>query len=187
MVNSVDFNSIFLSLIYKISSLKTEDDLIKYATPDILRKFDCFVGIIISSDGDEKIVIPKNFRNKPKWITLKHHILNKFNQIQFDKYEITDEEGHFYYVFRLSKYGLFILGSAKRFEVGLFNEMFNLAEYFGKNLTNAAYELERLHKDKIIKQQIQLQDFLIQISTEYINADLQDIDGLINNSLKKNG
>ena len=61
-----------------------------------------------------------------------------------------DEEGHFYYAFRLSKYGLLVLGSSQRFEEGLFYEMYNLAEYFGKNLTNAAFELERSKKDKIM-------------------------------------
>ena len=39
MVNQNDFNSVILSLIYKISSLKTEEELIDKATPDILKKF----------------------------------------------------------------------------------------------------------------------------------------------------
>ena len=188
MVNSFDFNSILLSLIYKISSLKTEEELIKHATPDILKKFNCFAGIVLSfTDYEEKIIIPKNLINKPKWADLKQQIIDKFEQKPYDKYEIMDEEGHFYYAFRLSKYGLLVLGSSQRFEEGLFYEMYNLAEYFGKNLTNAAFELERSKKDKIIAQQIQLQDLLIQISTKYINADLSDLNGMINQSLEQIG
>jgi hypothetical protein len=171
MVNTIDFNSILLSLIYKISSLKTEEELIKKATPDILKKFNCFAGVVVSfSNNEEKIIIPKSFSNNPKWVSLKEQILSKFQQKQFDKYETVEDEDY-YYAFRLSKYGLLILGSSQRFEEGLFHEMYNLAEYFGKNLTNAAFGLERLEKDKIIAQQIQLQDLLIQISTKYINAD----------------
>ncbi len=45
----------------------------------------------------------------------------------------------------------------------------------------------QMDKDQIINQQLRLQQLLISISTEYINADLQDIDGLINNSLQKMG
>jgi len=45
----------------------------------------------------------------------------------------------------------------------------------------------QLDKDQIINQQVRLQQLLISISTEYINADLHDIDGLINNSLQKMG
>jgi signal transduction histidine kinase len=187
MVNTIDFNSILLSLIYKISSLKTEEELIKKATPDILKKFNCFAGVVVSfSNNEEKIIIPKNFSNNPKWVSLKEQILSKFQQKQFDKYETVEDEDY-YYAFRLSKYGLLILGSSQRFEEGLFHEMYNLAEYFGKNLTNAAFGLERLEKDKIIAQQIQLQDLLIQISTKYINADLSDINGMINQSLKQMG
>jgi signal transduction histidine kinase len=187
MVNTIDFNSILLSLIYKISSLKTEEELIKKATPDILKKFNCFAGVVVSfSNNEEKIIIPKSFSNNPKWVSLKEQILSKFQQKQFDKYETVEDEDY-YYAFRLSKYGLLILGSSQRFEEGLFHEMYNLAEYFGKNLTNAAFGLERLEKDKIIAQQIQLQDLLIQISTKYINADLSDINGMINQSLKQMG
>ena len=45
----------------------------------------------------------------------------------------------------------------------------------------------QMDKDQIINQQLRLQQLLISISTEYINADLHDIDGLINNSLQKMG
>lgn len=45
----------------------------------------------------------------------------------------------------------------------------------------------QVDKDQIINQQLRLQQLLISISTEYINADLHDIDGLINNSLQKMG
>lgn len=45
----------------------------------------------------------------------------------------------------------------------------------------------QVDKDQIINQQLRLQQLLISISTEYINADLYDIDGLINNSLQKMG
>jgi signal transduction histidine kinase len=188
MVNSVDINSILLSLIYKISSLKTEEDLINKATPDILKKFNCFAGVVISFvNNEEKIIIPKNFIKNPKWVSLKQQILRTFQQEPFDKIEIIEDEDNFYYAFRLSKYGLLILGSSKRFDEGLFHEMYNLAEYFGKNLTNAIYELERAEKDKIIAQQIQLQNFLIEISSKYINADLSDLNGMINQSLKQMG
>lgn len=188
MVNAIDFNSILLSLIYKISSLKTEDDLIKKATPDILKKFNCFAGVVVSfSNYEEKIIIPKNFSNNPKWLRLKEQILSKFLQEQFDKLEIVEVDDNYYYAFRLSKYGLLILGSSEQFEQGLFHEMYNLAEYFGKNLANAAYGLERTEKDKIIAQQIKLQDLLIQISTKYINADLSDLNTMINQSLKQMG
>lgn len=188
MVNSVDINSILLSLIYKISSLKTEEDLINKATPDILKKFNCFAGVVISFvNYEEKIIIPKNFIKNPKWVSLKQQILRTFQQEPFDKLEIIENEDNFYYAFRLSKYGLLILGSSKRFDEGLFHEMYNLAEYFGKNLTNAIYELERAEKDKIIAQQIQLQNFLIEISSKYINADLSDLNGMINQSLKQMG
>ena len=44
-----------------------------------------------------------------------------------------------------------------------------------------------MDKDQIINQQLRSQQLLISISTEYINADLQNIDGLINNSLQKMG
>lgn len=188
MVNSVDFNSILLSLIYKISSLKTEEELIKKATPDILKKFNCFAGVVLSfSNEQEKIVIPKNFITNPKWLSLKEQVLNKFHHEQFDKYEIIEDDANFYYSYRLSNYGLLILASSQQFEEGLFNEMYNLAEYFGKNLTNAAFGLERSEKDKIIAQQVQLQNFLIQISSKYINADLSDLNGMINQSLKQMG
>ena len=45
----------------------------------------------------------------------------------------------------------------------------------------------QLDKHQIIHQQVRLQQLLISISTKYINADLHDIDGLINNSLQKMG
>lgn len=45
----------------------------------------------------------------------------------------------------------------------------------------------QVDKDQIINQQLRLQQLLISISTEYINADLHDIDGLINNSLQQMG
>lgn len=44
-----------------------------------------------------------------------------------------------------------------------------------------------IDKDQIIDQQYRLQQLLISISTEYINADLSDIDGLIDQSLKQMG
>ncbi len=48
-------------------------------------------------------------------------------------------------------------------------------------------EISQAIKEQIIAQQIRLQDLLIKISTEYINADLSDIDGLVNQSLKQMG
>ena len=47
--------------------------------------------------------------------------------------------------------------------------------------------LNNVDKDQIIDQQYKLQQLLISISTEYINADLTDIDGLIDQSLKQMG
>ncbi len=47
--------------------------------------------------------------------------------------------------------------------------------------------INRIEKNQIIDQQYRLQRLLISISTEYINADLTDIDGLINQSLKQMG
>lgn len=47
--------------------------------------------------------------------------------------------------------------------------------------------LNSLDKDQIIDQQYRLQQLLIKISTEYINADLTDIDSLIDLSLKQMG
>lgn len=44
-----------------------------------------------------------------------------------------------------------------------------------------------MKKDKIIKQQLRLQELLISISTKYINADLSDIDKLVKRSLKQIG
>lgn len=44
-----------------------------------------------------------------------------------------------------------------------------------------------MKKDKIIKQQLRLQDLLISISTKYINADLSNIDKLVTKSLKQVG
>lgn len=44
-----------------------------------------------------------------------------------------------------------------------------------------------MNKDKIIEQQLLLQDLLISISTKYINADLSDIDELLRKSLKQIG
>ena len=44
-----------------------------------------------------------------------------------------------------------------------------------------------MKKDEIIKQQLRFQDLLISISTEYINADLSDIDKLVRKSLKQIG
>jgi signal transduction histidine kinase len=44
-----------------------------------------------------------------------------------------------------------------------------------------------MKKDEIIKQQLLLQDLLISISTQYINADLSDIDQLVTKSLKQIG
>jgi signal transduction histidine kinase len=46
---------------------------------------------------------------------------------------------------------------------------------------------EQMNKDKIIEQQLLLQDLLISISTKYINADLSDIDELLRKSLKQIG
>ena len=45
----------------------------------------------------------------------------------------------------------------------------------------------QLEKDKIIERQLRFQDLLISISTTYINADLSDIDTLINTSLQQIG
>ena len=47
--------------------------------------------------------------------------------------------------------------------------------------------INEIEKDQIIDQQFKLQRLLISISAEYINADLTDIDGLINQSLKQMG
>ncbi|TXD53967.1 MULTISPECIES: ATP-binding protein [unclassified Polaribacter] len=44
-----------------------------------------------------------------------------------------------------------------------------------------------MEKDEIIKQQLRLQDLLISISTTFINADLSDIDELVQKSLKQVG
>jgi signal transduction histidine kinase len=44
-----------------------------------------------------------------------------------------------------------------------------------------------MEKDKIIKQQLLLQDLLISISTKYINADLSDLDKLVRKSLRQIG
>ena len=50
-----------------------------------------------------------------------------------------------------------------------------------------AINQNNIDKDQIIDQQYKLQQLLISISTEYINADLTDIDGLIDQSLKQMG
>jgi hypothetical protein len=54
-------------------------------------------------------------------------------------------------------------------------------EYYGKNLLNAIFEKERLINEKIINNQIELQDLLINLSAEFINSDLNNIDILIKN------
>ena len=47
--------------------------------------------------------------------------------------------------------------------------------------------LMRLEKDKIIERQLRFQELLISISTTYINADISDIDQIIQKSLKQIG
>jgi len=47
--------------------------------------------------------------------------------------------------------------------------------------------LMRLEKDKIIERQLRFQELLINISTTYINADISDIDQIIQKSLKQIG
>ncbi|MGK0413481.1 MAG: signal transduction histidine kinase [Polaribacter sp.] len=46
---------------------------------------------------------------------------------------------------------------------------------------------EQVEKDKIIERQLRFQDLLISISTKYINADLSNIDTLVEKSLKQIG
>ncbi|WP_178988506.1 sensor histidine kinase [Winogradskyella schleiferi] len=46
---------------------------------------------------------------------------------------------------------------------------------------------DKTNKDRIIERQLRFQDLLISISTTYINADLSDIDKLIQESLKQMG
>lgn len=41
---------------------------------------------------------------------------------------------------------------------------------------------EQVEKDKIIERQLRFQDLLISISTKYINADLSNIDALVEKS-----
>lgn len=188
MVTQNEFNSIILSLIYKISSLKTEDDLINKATPEILKKFNCFSGVILSfKNFEEKIIIPKLLHNKAEWQEVKNKIITEYQTKPFDIYDLKISEKQFLYAFRLSKYGLLIISRSVAFDRGTIQEIYNLAEYFGKNLTNAAYEQERNIREKIIEQQVKLQDLLISISTKYINADLTHIDTLINASLENMG
>ena len=188
MVKQNDFNSIILSLIYKISSLKTEEDLIEKATPEILKKFNCFSGVILSfKNFEEKIIVPKILKNKKEWQVIKSKIIEEYQKKPFDTFEIKDSENQFHYIFRLSKYGLLVISRSNEFVTGTTQEIYNLAEYFGKNLTNAAYDLERSLKEKIIAQQVKLQDFLISISTKYINADLTYLNDLIHESLENMG
>jgi hypothetical protein len=144
MVTQNEFNSIILSLIYKISSLKTEDDLINKATPEILKKFNCFSGVILSfKNFEEKIIIPKLLHNKAEWQQVKNKIVTEYQTKPFDIYDLKISEKQFLYAFRLSKYGLLIISRSVAFDRGTIQEIYNLAEYFGKNLTNAAYEQER--------------------------------------------
>jgi signal transduction histidine kinase len=188
MVDQNNFDSIILSIIYKISSLKTEEDLINYATPDILKKFNCFSGVIMSfKNFEEKIIVPKLLKNKTEWQSLKNKIVSEYQNKEFNILEIKEQENQFYYIFKLSKYGLLVMVRNQEFKTGTTDEIYNLAEYFGKYLSNAVYELERNTKEKIIAQEVNIQDLLIQISTEYINADLTDLDSLINKSLKNMG
>lgn len=188
MVNQNDFNSVILSLIYKISSLKTEEELIDKATPDILKKFNCFSGVILSFPNfEEKIIIPKILKNKSEWQEIKTKIIEEYQKTTFNTFEIKASENQFYYIFRLSKYGLLIVSRSKSMDKGTVHEIYNLAEYFGKNLINAVYDSERNLKEKIIAQQVKLQDFLISISTKYINADVTHLTALIHESLENMG
>ena len=89
MVNQNDFNSIILSLIYKISSLKTEEDLIEKATPEILKKFNCFSGVILSfKNFEEKIIIPKILKNKKEWQEIKTKIIEEYQKKPYNTFEI---------------------------------------------------------------------------------------------------
>jgi len=53
-----------------------------------------------------------------------------------------------------------------------------------KNIETTPNQLE---KDKIIERQLRFQDLLISISTQYINADLTDVDKLVRESLQQIG
>ncbi|MDP5104649.1 MAG: ATP-binding protein [Polaribacter sp.] len=56
-----------------------------------------------------------------------------------------------------------------------------------ESIENEKDGFEQVEKDKIIERQLRFQDLLISISTKYINADLSNIDALVEKSLKQIG
>ena len=48
-------------------------------------------------------------------------------------------------------------------------------------------DTDQREKDQIIERQLRFQNLLMSISTQYINADVSDIDGLIQKSLQQIG
>jgi signal transduction histidine kinase len=187
-MEKTDLDNIILSLIYSISSFKTEKDLIEKATPLFLKKFKCNFGVIVAAkEFDVKYSIPSCFIEEENWNILKNRITfdckNK-NLITFKEY-FHDEK--YFYTYRISKYGFIVLGRKVKFNDGVAREIYDLMEYYGKNLLNAIFENERLANEKIIKNQIKLQDLLINLSAEFINSDLSNIDDLIEKSLKNIG
>lgn len=187
-MEKIDLDNIILSLIYSISSFKTEKDLIEKATPLFLKKFQCNFGVIVSSNEFEvKHSIPSYFIDDENWYSLKNKITYDCKNNNLTTFKEYFHNNKYFYAYRISKYGFIVLGRNIKFKDGIAREIYDLMEYYGKNLLNAIFEKERLINEKIIKNQIELQDLLINLSAEFINSDLNNIDILIEKSLKNIG
>ena len=154
-------NEILLALIYVADIKAGEDEILKSILPTYLRKLNCFLaGIIKSNNGllTEKLVLPLMYSKNPMWLKIKDYIANNKAMIAKENYAALVFESEIFYIFRLSKYGYFVLGRKKIFDIVFVNDLKHVISFTGKALMQSIeeeirkeYELKIANERKLLR------------------------------------
>jgi PAS domain S-box-containing protein len=136
MVTNTIKSELFFELVYALSGLSGEDDILAKSLPMYLRKLNCFAACIVKMEGEaytKKAILPKVFQNNDVW----KDVLNQASQQGDSDFQELHRQDGSYYLYRLEDYGLLILGRKKPLEAELAHELAPIAGFLGRSLKQA--------------------------------------------------
>ncbi len=170
MVDNTLKSELFFELVYSLSGLSGETDILRKGLPMYLRKLSCFAACVMKKDGDhyaERAVLPAAFRTTTLWRELLDEALYKEQNDAKYCCEIQRKEGYFY-LYRMAEYGVLILGRKNPLDHVITRELAPIATFLGKSLKQTVDQELRLQAEQLIREREELNRLIMDSAMDAI-------------------
>lgn len=148
VVNTIK-SELFFELVYALSGLSGEDEILAKSLPMYLRKLNCFAACIVKAeDGaySPKAVLPKVYQDNNVW----KDVLALAPQQSDADFQALHHEDDSYYLYPLEDYGFLMLGRKKPLDIELAHELAPIAGFLGRSLKQALdHEFRKAAEEQI--------------------------------------